>query len=155
MYQGTFCWSTVPRGSIFGPKSYEVIWKQEEKHMVWRLSYDLLSLENSSCFHMTDTFSLLVFIWLTHFLMTSYGFYSYWNRKILPVFYMTSQVIYFLNVNKVEIYIFLYLILQIFITMGCWTVPYNFKMFQILANKRERKHSWAAAGLNFYGSALY
>jgi len=33
-------------------------------------------------FHMTDTF-----------LMTSYGFYSYWNRKNLPVFYMTSQVI--------------------------------------------------------------
>ena len=31
--------------------------------MVWRLSYDLLSLENSSCFHMTDTFSY-DFIWL-------------------------------------------------------------------------------------------
>ena len=55
-----------------------VIWKQEDEHMIWRLSYDLLSLENSSCFHMTDSFR-----------MTSYGFYLYWNRKILPVFYMT------------------------------------------------------------------
>jgi len=49
-------------GSIFGPKSYEVIWKQEEKHMVWKLSYYLLSLENS-CFHMTDAFSY-DFTWL-------------------------------------------------------------------------------------------
>ena len=75
------------RGSIFGPKSYEVIWKQEEKHMVWLLSYDLMRK-----FYMADAF-----------LRNSYGFYSYWNRKNLPIFYMTSQVIYFLNVNKVEI----------------------------------------------------
>ena len=43
---------------------------------------------------------LLVFIWLTHFLMTSYGFYSYWNRKNLPVFYMTSQVICLFECKK-------------------------------------------------------
>ena len=88
---------------------------------------------------------LLVFIWLTHFLMTSYGFYSYWNRKILPVFYMTSQVIYLLNINKVEMNMFLYLILQIckcqlrlkcleisrqlVWSCACSTIPYNIQVF--------------------------
>ena len=71
------------RGSIFGPESYEVIWKPEEKQMIWRISYDLLALENSSCFHVTR-----------HFLMTSYGFYSYWSSDMLPVFYMS-----FLHMN--------------------------------------------------------
>ena len=51
-------------GSIFGPESYKVIWKREEKHMVWWLSYDLLSLENSSCFHMTDVFLVTIYVWL-------------------------------------------------------------------------------------------
>ena len=65
-------------------------------------------------FHTTPwAYGLTAFLWLTifgkfhmtdAFLMTSYGFYSYWNRKNLPVFYINSQVIYFSSVNKVMNY---------------------------------------------------
>ena len=101
-------------GSIFGPKSYEVIWKQEEKHMVWKLSYDLLSLENS-CFHMTDAFSY-DFIWLQLILKE--------EDSSCFLYYFLSHMLVKCKQNWNEIYMFLYLILQIFITLGSCTVLY-------------------------------
>ena len=71
-------------------KSYEK--KKKPIHIVWRLSYQLLSLDNSSCFHVTDAF-----------LMTSYGFYPFVNRKLLSVFHMTSPV--FKRKKSLNIYV--------------------------------------------------
>ena len=69
-------------------KSYK-----NEKKTIWFDSFLM------TCFLWTI---LLVFIWPTHFLRLLMAF-THWNRKLLPVFYMTSQVINFSKVNKVEI----------------------------------------------------
>ena len=82
----------IPGGSIFGQmKSYE------NKNN--RLSYDLLSLDNSSCFHMTEAF-LMIWMAFTHIEISSCFLYDFSSHKLFKCWNIYVWILNFENSSQ-------------------------------------------------------